>query len=144
MEFGWINAAGGMIVVLMLVPNILYALRRPGGENRCENRLMNLLEQIGRYASMALMVFPLGVWKFGFPSLDAMLAYLFGNGALLVCYWVFWVLYFRKAGRNRAVMLAAVPTCMFLLSGLMLRHWLLVLSAVMFGVGHVYVTLENQ
>lgn len=68
MEFGWINAAGGVIVCLLLAPNILYALRTPGGENRCGNRLMNLLEQIGRYASMALMVFPIGVREFGFPG----------------------------------------------------------------------------
>ncbi len=25
MEFGWINPAGGVIVLIMLVPNILYA-----------------------------------------------------------------------------------------------------------------------
>lgn len=143
MEFGWINAAGGMIVVLMLVPNILYALRRPGGENRCDNRLMNALEQAGRYGSMALMVLPVGVWKFGFLSVAAMLVYVFGNGVLLVCYWVYWALYFRKADRDRALTLAVVPTCIFLLSGLMLRHWLLVLSAIVFGVGHIYVTRKN-
>lgn len=144
MEFGWINLVGGIIVCLLLAPNILYAWKVPGGENRCGNRGMNLLEQIGRYASMALMVFPVGVWKFGFPGVTAMLVYLIGSGALLVCYWTVWALFFRKASRKRALTLAVVPTCIFLLSGLMLRHWLLVLSAVVFGVGHVYVTLENQ
>lgn len=92
MEFGWINAFGGIIVALMLVPNIVYALRYPGRGNQCQNRLMNALEQIGRYASMALMVFPLGVWKFAFPSAAAMLGYLLGNGALLAGYWVYWLL----------------------------------------------------
>lgn len=143
MEFGWINAFGGIIVALMLVPNILYALRRPGGENRCRNRWMNALEQIGRYASMALMVLPLGVWEFAFPSVAAMLGYLLGNGALLAVYWVYWLLYFRKTTKDRALVLAATPTCIFLLSGLMLQHWLLAAAAVIFGVGHVYVTLKN-
>lgn len=144
MEFGWINAAGGVIVCLLLAPNILYALKTPGGENRCENRLMNLLEQIGRYASMALMVFPIGVREFGFPGVAAMLVYLIGNGALLVCYWAIWALYFRKVSRNRALTLAVVPACIFLLSGLTLGHWPLVLSGAVFAVGHVYVTHKNH
>lgn len=144
MEFGWINAAGGMIVILMLIPNVVYALRCPGGGSGSGSRSMNMLEQIGRYASMALMIFPIGVWKFGFPSVAAMLVYVFGNAGLLVCYWVYWALYFRRADRDRALMLAVAPVCIFLLSGLTLRHWLLVLAAAVFGVGHVYVTRRNH
>lgn len=144
MEFGWINAAGGVIVTLMLVPNVIYAVRNPVWENRFECRTMNVLEQFGRYASMALMIFPLGVWRFGFPSVEAMLIYLLGNGILLACYWACWGLYFQKISRRRAIALAVIPTCIFALSGLTLRHWLLFLSAVIFGVGHVYVTLKNQ
>lgn len=144
MEFGWINAAGGTIVILMLIPNVRYALRCPGEGSRCGGRLMNALEQIGRYASMALMILPLGVWKFGFPSVAAMLAYVLGNAGLLVCYWVYWALYFQRADRERALTLAVVPVCIFLLSGLTLRHWLLVLSAAVFGVGHVYITRRNH
>lgn len=143
MCFGWINAAGAAIVALMLAPNVVYAFRCPGQTNRCENLWMNGLEQIGRYASMALMVLPLGVWEFGFPSAAGMLLYFLGNGALLLCYWFFWFLYFRKPTKGRALTLAVVPTGIFLLSGLTLGHWLLVLSAVIFGVGHVYVTRKN-
>lgn len=144
MEFGWINGFGAGIVALMLVPNILYAVRFPGQENKCGNRAVNLLEQIGRYGSMALMVLPLGVWKFAFPSVAALLAYLAGNGVLMAVYWGFWWLYFREQTKRRALVLAVVPVCMFLLSGSLLRHWLLVIAALVFGVGHVYVTLENQ
>lgn len=144
MEFGPINLAGGIIVALMLVPNVLYALRTPRTENKCTNKAMNLLEQAGRYGSMALMVFPLGVWKFGFSSVAAMLAYLFGNGALLLSYWACWIFHFRRPEKKLALILAVLPTGIFLLSGLTLRHWLLVLAAVMFGTGHVFVTLENN
>ena len=48
MSFGWINVFGAIIVVLMLVPNVVYALKNRGEENRCTNRWMNLLEQIGQ------------------------------------------------------------------------------------------------
>ncbi|MBR3095651.1 MAG: hypothetical protein IKH12_08695, partial [Clostridia bacterium] len=79
MKFGWINGFGAAIVVLMLIPNILYALKNKGETNRCSNRLMNLLEQIGRYACIVLMWLPLLVWEFGFADVPQMLLYLAGN-----------------------------------------------------------------
>ena len=39
--------------------------------------------------------------------------------------------------------LAVLPSCIFLLSGILLRHWLLVGFAVLFAIGHIYVTLKN-
>ena len=131
-------------MILMLVPNIVYAVKFLGGENRCTNRVMNLLEQIGRYASMALMILPLGVWEFGFSNVAVMLVYLFGNAGLLAAYWIVWAFYFRKATRGRALALAVLPTCIFLLSGLTLRHWALVLAGAVFGAAHIYVTRENN
>ena len=144
MEFGWINIFGWVLLLLMLAPNVLYALHRDGGKKRRENRWMNGLEQVGRYASMALMVFPVGVRKFGFPNVAAMLGYLLGNSALVAVYWLYWLLYFREATKERARMLAVIPACIFLLSGLMLRHWLLVAAAGVFGVAHISVTLANH
>lgn len=144
MEFGPINLAGGILVALILVPNIIYALRNPGAENKCTNKWMNLMEQVGRYGSMALMVLPIGVWKFGFPSLGDLLLWLFGNGTLLLLYWGCWIPYLRKPGRKLAIALAVIPTCIFILSGLTLQHWLLVITGIVFGVGHIYVTLENH
>nr|MBQ8245037.1 hypothetical protein [Oscillospiraceae bacterium] len=143
MQFGAINLAGGIIVVLMLLPNIAYAIRCPGQENRCKSCLLNLLEQIGRYASMALMVLPVGVWEFGFPSIGDLLLYLFGNCVLLLSYWVFWMLYFRRKTGFRAMVLAVLPACIFLLCGITLQHWLLVLSGAVFAAGHICVTKEN-
>ena len=140
MEFGPINLMGGILVALMLVPNHVYALRHPGRKSKGGNTLMDLLEQVGRYGSMALMVLPLGVRKFGFPSVEEMLLYLFGNGALLLAYWVIWILYFRSPGKGRALALAVIPTAIFLLSGLTLRHWLLAAAAALFGFAHIHTT----
>ena len=66
MEFGWINLFGGVLVLLMLIPNIVYALKNREEQNLCTNRLMNLAEQVGRYGCIVLMWLPLLVWKFGF------------------------------------------------------------------------------
>lgn len=143
MTFGWINLFGGIIVVLMLVPNLVYALRNRDERNRCTNRFMNVVEQAGRYGCILLMWLPLLVWKFGFRSVEEMLLYFGGNVALLLGYWLVYARYLRERTARRALALAILPSCIFLLSGLLLRHWLLVGCALLFAAGHIYVTWQN-
>ena len=143
MKFGWINVFGAVIVILMLIPNIVYAIRYRDERNLCTNRVMNAIEQIGRYACIVLMWLPLLVWKFGFQSVFELLLYLFGNGALLLAYRIVFFRYMRKRSKASALTLAILPSCIFLMSGILLRHWLLVGFAVLFAVGHIYVTLKN-
>ncbi len=143
MDLGWINIFGAMIVVLMLIPNIFYAIKNRDERNLCANRFMNVTEQIGRYACIVLMWLPVLVWKFGFASVLEMALYLVCNGMLLIAYWITFALYMRHKTARRALVLAILPACIFLISGVLLRHWLLVVSAVLFAVGHIYVTYEN-
>ena len=143
MEFGWINLFGGIIVLLMLIPNIVYALKNREERNLCTNRVMNVVEQAGRYGCIVWMWLPLLVWKFGFRSASEMLLYFLGNGVLLVAYWLVFARYMRKKTAKRALVLAILPACIFLLSGLLLRHWLLVGFWLLFAVGHIYVTTIN-
>ena len=143
MEFGWINLFGGIIVILMLIPNIVYALQNRDKQSLCANKLMNILEQAGRYGCIVLMWLPLLVWKFGFKSVPEMLLYFVGNGALLLAYWLVYAQYLKQRTARRALALAVIPACIFLLSGLLLRHWLLAGFALLFAVGHIYVTAMN-
>ncbi len=143
MEFGWINVFGACFVILMLIPNIIYAVRNKNEKNLCENRLMNIIEQVGRYACIILMWLPLSVGKFGFASVAEMFIYMAGNSVLLVLYWIVFTRYLKEKTEKRAVILAVLSACMFLVSGLMLRHWLLAGAAVLFAIGHIYVTKKN-
>ena len=72
-----------------------------------------------------------------------MILYLAGNGVLLIAYWLGYARYMKTEGRRLAILLAILPVCIFLMSGLLLRHWLLVGFSVLFAVGHIYVTLKN-
>ena len=143
MEFGWINVFGAAIVILMLIPNIIYALKHRDEKNLCDNRFMIILEQVGRYACIILMWLPLLVWKFGFTGIAVMILYLAGNAVMLVAYWIIFAGYMKEKHLRSALFLAILPTCIFLLSGLVLRHWLLVAFAILFGIGHIYVTRKN-
>ena len=142
-EFGWINIFGAVIVVFMIIPNIVYAIKNKGEKNLCTNKFMNIAEQIGRYACIVLMWLPFLVWKFGFASVLEMILYLAGNGALLFSYWIVFAVYLKRKNAKLALTLAILPACIFLMSGLLLRHWLLVGFAAIFAAGHIYVTLQN-
>lgn len=142
-NMGWLNWFGLIIVVLMMVPNIFYTLRHKNTENKCTNRFVNIVEQIGRYGCMFLMVFNVGVAELGFASVAAFLVYLIGNVVLLFAYFAFWIVYAKKQSLFVALMLACLPTLLFLLSGLTMRHWLLVGFAVLFGAAHIYITAMN-
>ena len=141
---GWINVFGIILVVLLLIPNIVYAIKNREQHNKCTNRIMIIIEQIGRYGCMFLMIFNIGLEKFGFGSVGAFLIYLFGNALLMISYWVIWILYFRKPVYWKQMALAIIPVCLFTLSGITLLHYLLIIFAVIFAIGHIYVTYKNR
>ena len=144
MQFGFLNLTGFLIVALMMIPNLIYARRNPHIENKCFCKPMLILEQIGRYGSMAMMVFPLFVWEFGFKSPDELVIWLFLLPALLLAYFVLWAVYFRRPSLPAALWLAILPSTIFILRGVIFRHWLLTAFGVVFAVGHIYITWYNN
>ncbi len=73
-----------------------------------------------------------------------MLIYMIGNGVLIVAYYIVYIIYFKKKSAELALALAVIPSCVFLLSGILLRHWLLVGFAAVFAIAHIYVTKKNN
>lgn len=139
----WINLMGLILVVLLLIPNILYAVKRPGQDKSQVSKPMCLLEQLGRYCSMALMVFGFGFYDFGFASVASLFVYLIGNTLLIAAYYIAWVPFFRTQRPGNALVLAVLPAMLFLLSGICLEHWALAFAAILFGIGHIYVTARR-
>ena len=54
MEFNWINIYGGIVVALMLIPNIIFAIKNKEQKPNKSNRIINIIEQISRYACIIL------------------------------------------------------------------------------------------
>ena len=141
----WINFFGLVIVVLMLIPNILYAIKFKGQEIKCKCcRSMYILEQVGRYGSMFLMAFNIGIAEFGFASYTHFSIYAIANIILLVAYWFVYALYFYRQGNWKRIALAIIPSCIFLIDGLLLRHYLLVCFAIIFALSHLCITLKDS
>ena len=143
MKFGWINVFSAGIVIALLIPNIIYALKNKGEKNLCKNRMMNIIEQIGRYGCIIFMWLPLFVREFGFGSVAQMLFFTLTNIALLCAYLIIFALHLKKKSPKKAMALAILPSCIFLISAIILRHWLLLGFALLFTVGHIYVSAKN-
>lgn len=63
----WLNLYGLLFVVLLMIPNIIYGIKCPDGfRNVYHNKLVETLEQIGRFGCMAAMMFRMPVLCFGF------------------------------------------------------------------------------
>lgn len=140
---GWINILGLCIVIAILIPNIIYAIRFRGVKNKSTNKIMNVVEQIGRYACMFFLIAHVGKTEFAFQSIGVFLIYLIGNALLILTYWIVWALYFIKQSKWKSMALAVIPTVIFGMSGITLQHGWLVVAAVLFGIGHIYVTWQN-
>lgn len=144
MQFNSFSATGLLLVVLLLVPNIVYALRGPGMVNKCKLVPLGVAEQVGRYGCMALMVLPLGVWEFSFSSHVAFILWCTVAVALICGYYLCWLFYFRAPTLPVALWLAILPSALFILRGVFLRHWLLVACGILFAMGHIFITYYNN
>lgn len=144
MKFGWINLTGGIIVILMLIPNIVFTIKKRYAQHNKANKLIVIVEQTGRYGCMALMVLPLFVRSFGFSPLEFMFVYLGANTILLISYYICWIAYSKKRAMDTALTLAIIPTLIFLISGYLLKHWALIAMAAVFGISHIYITFVNH
>lgn len=167
---GWnpINWFGLISVLLILLPNLIFAVKCRGQKNLCTDKLLNILEQVGRYGSMLFMVVYVGTQDgFGFGSVFGFLAYGIGNICLILSYWCVWGAYFKatgifrkkKSGEASAVFLAGeeqvkriagvkyalaiLPGILFLLDGVTLVHIPLIICALLFLIGHIAVTHQN-
>ena len=141
MKFGIFNLWCAGILGLILVPNLLYAIRRREGGISSGSRAVNALEQIGRFGCMVFMVVPLGVrgGEFGFYSPEELVIWGFGTLLLLAAYYVCWAFFARRPGRRLALALALIPCGIFLLSALLLRHWVLAVFTGIFTGAHLYI-----
>lgn len=136
MVFNWINIWGAIIVLMLLIPNIVYAFKNNNEPKVILSKGLIICEQIGLYGCIILMWLPLFVCKFGFTSIIGLLSYLILNTILMIIYYVFWFPYFKKKILTKSMLLAIIPSIIFFVSGVLLRHWALVIMSIIFAYAH--------
>ncbi len=140
----WINVFGLVFLVVIMIPNILYAIKhKEGFQNKWQNRAVEILEQIGRIGCFAFMIINIpGTW-FGWTSDEAFAVYLIADAALVVLYCIIWILCFHKNSMFKAIALSMIPSVVFLFSGIMSRSVLLIVAATLFAPCHVLISYKN-
>ena len=140
----WINIFGAVFIAVIMIPNIIYALKcRDGFENKWNNKGVEVVEQIGRFGCFGFMVVNIpGTW-FGWWSDEALAMYLIVNVVLIILYCVIWIICFRKNTIFKALALSIIPSVIFMFSGIMSRSVLLVVASLLFAPAHILISYKN-
>ena len=141
---GWLNVFGLVMVAVIMIPNILFAMKCKGGfVNKWNNKSVETVEQIGRFGCFGFMIINIpGTW-FGWWSDEAFAVYLVVDAVLVTLYCVIWAVCFRKSSVFRALALPIIPSVLFLFSGIMSRSILLTIAAVLFAPSHILISYQN-
>lgn len=141
----WFNYYGLIIIAIIMIPNIIFAIKRKDGfANSYKNKPVEIMEQTGRYACMALMIFNIPYTYFNFWFDYALAFYLSVNGILCLAYLLFWGICWNKNGKLKALSLSVIPSVIFLFSGIVLADIPLILFAVLFGINHILLSYKNS
>ena len=140
----WLNVFGLVMVAVIMIPNILFAMKcKDGFVNKWNNKSVETVEQIGRFGCFGFMIINIpGTW-FGWWSDEAFAVYLVVDAGLVTLYCVIWAVCFRKSSVFRALALSIIPSVLFLFSGIMSRSILLTIAAVLFVPSHILISYQN-
>lgn len=140
----WLNVFGLVMVAVIMIPNILFAMKcKDGFVNKWNNKFVETVEQIGRFGCFGFMIINIpGTW-FGWWSDEAFAVYLVVDAVLVTLYCVIWAVCFRKSSIFRALALSIIPSVLFLFSGIMSRSILLTIAAVLFAPSHILISYQN-
>ena len=140
----WLNGYGLLLMAVILIPNMVFAVKcKDGFQNKWNNKIVETLEQIGRFGCFGFMIFNIpGTW-FGWWSDEAFAVYLVVDALLVGLYCLVWIVCFRKNSVSRALALSIIPSILFLFSGIMCRSALLTISALLFAPTHIAISWQN-
>lgn len=135
---------GFIFTLVIMIPNIVFVAKHPERfKNLWQNRLVEIIEQAGRYGCIAFMVLNIPGTCRGFPSKEFFMAYIITNTIISVIYCVAWLCLFQNESIKRAVILSVLPAAMFLVSAVAIRSIPLVICATMFAPCHITISYKN-
>lgn len=140
----WFNYYGLIIMTVIMIPNIIYAVKHKNSGNSYRNKIVEVSEQIGRYGCFVLMIFNIPYTYFGFWFEHALIVYLSANGGLCLAYLIFWIICRNRNDKLKALSLSIIPSCIFLFCGIVLASIPLILFSVLFAVCHIFISCKNS
>ena len=140
----WFNVFGLVFITMIMIPNIIFAVKHKDSfKNRYQSKVIEIVEQIGRFGCFGFMIFNIPFTCFGWWSDETFAIYLILDALLIAVYLTIWIVCWRKNNVFKALALSIIPSAIFLFSGIMCRSVLLILSASMFAPTHILISYKN-
>ena len=139
------NVFGLIFTVLIMIPNIIYAIKcKDGFNNKWNNKVVIILEQIGRYGCIIFMIINIPNTWFGWWCDELFALYLIINTILVLTYLIIWIICFNKNNLFKALSLSIIPSLTFIFSGIMSRSILLIIFSIIFAPAHIMISYKNN
>ena len=140
----WFNLAGLIFVVVLLIPNIIYAAtNKDGFVDNYHNKLVETSEQIGRFGCFILMFIQFPFVTLGYIYDGAQALYLILGIVLLALYCGGWILFRKGNSIAKALTLSILPSVLFLESGILTLNIPLIALSVVFAICHITISYKN-
>lgn len=141
---GFFNIYGFIIIAVIMIPNIVFAIKNKNGfENLQNNKITEILEQIGRFSCFVLMIFNIPYTYIGFWFENALIVYIIVCAMLVAAYCFVWILFFRKNCLFRAIALSVIPSVLFIFCGIMILSVPLIIATIIFAPSHILISVKN-
>ena len=139
------NYFGIIFIIVLMLPNIYASIfKKELFVNKFDDRLLIKLENIGRYLCMILMVINIQDLYGGFKSVEAFVTYLGINIILLGLYYIVWFIFYKFNNIYKNMILGIIPSLMFIISGILQNHLLLIISGIVFAYAHLKIIWKNR
>lgn len=140
----YVNFCGLVFVVIILIPNIVFAMTcKYGFENRYQNKLVETLEQIGRFGCFFSMFIMIPYMNKGYWFRQGKAIYLILGFLLVSLYCLGWIVFWRENSIRKSLYLSIIPALLFLESGVVSGNLLLLIFAVVFAPCHILISYWN-
>ncbi len=140
----WFNYIGIIIFILIIFPNILYSIKHKKAFNNANiNKIIVIIEQIGRYGCIAFLILNVPMTYFGYWFSNARIVYIIVNSTLIFIYLLSWIIHWKNK-IIRASFLSITPSLIFIFSGVMILSIPLIIFSVLFAISHTYISLKNS
>ena len=142
--YEFLNIYGSIIIIILMIPNIIFALKcKEGFLTKWNHKVILTMEQIGRFGCIGFMIFNIPGTYFGWIFEEAYILYFIVNGLLLFLYCLIWIIYFKKESLFKSLSLSIIPYVLFLFDGIVTQSILLILAALLFAPSHILISYKN-
>lgn len=141
----------GLVYLLMLfIPNIMFMKNIPSDYNNIsESRILAFFEKLGQaLITVSLLIFE----NINFKEISYIYIFLFISFVLMILYELCWTRYFRnnkkfeyfyKSFIKIPIPLATLPPLAFLFLGIYGFNIIIIISTIIFGIGHIGIHLNH-